>query len=184
MSSKDGLYGRLLSRAQAVQVLFQAESAGRPAANVLEGEYVVTRGPIDEFGTSLALGVDEHRRELDQVIAHVANNWSLERLAHVDKDILRVALYELLFSDEVSHAVAISEAVNLAKVFGGEDSYVFINGVLGRVSRDLDAGVDLLAESQPKPEPAPVPEPAVIEETVVEEEPVAEPEPASEEASQ
>lgn len=169
MSSKDGLYGRLLSRAQAVQLLFQAESAGRPVANVLQGEYVVTRGPADDFAESLAVGVDEKKRDLDRIIAHVANNWSLERLALVDKEILRVALYELLYSEDVSHAVAISEAVNLAKVFGGEDSYVFINGVLGRVSRDLENGVDLLADAtaaQEAAEPedeAPEPEPQAAE---------------------
>lgn len=148
MASKNGLHGRLLSRAQALQLLFQAEAAGRPVARVLDDEYVVTQGPVDDYAANLAVACAERTEALDRVLASVAKNWSVRRMAAVDRNILRIALYEILFEDSVAVPVAIDEAVRLARVFGGEDSYLFVNGVLGRVARDLDAGNDLAAVAE------------------------------------
>ncbi len=134
--SKSHLSGRLLARAQALQVLFQAEATGRPVDRILADEYVVTDGPIDDYGRDLALAVYDRRGDLDLVLGTVARN------------ILRIALYELLYEEAVGDAVAIDEAVRLSKVFGGDDSFSFVNGVLGRLQRDMGSGVDLVARAR------------------------------------
>lgn len=146
--SKSHLSGRLLARAQALQVLFQAEATGRPVDRILADEYVVTDGPIDDYGRDLALAVYDRRDDLDLVLGTVARNWSVARMASVDRNILRIALYELLYEDAVGDAVAIDEAVRLSKVFGGDDSFSFVNGVLGRLQRDMGSGVDLVARAR------------------------------------
>lgn len=146
--SKSHLSGRLLARAQALQVLFQAEATGRPVDRILADEYVVTDGPIDDYGRDLALAVYDRRGDLDLVLGTVARNWSVGRMASVDRNILRIALYELLYEEAVGDAVAIDEAVRLSKVFGGDDSFSFVNGVLGRLQRDMGSGVDLVARAR------------------------------------
>lgn len=146
--SKSHLSGRLLARAQALQVLFQAEATGRPVDRILADEYVVTDGPIDDYGRDLALAVYDRRGDLDLVLGTVARNWSVARMASVDRNILRIALYELLYEDAVGDAVAIDEAVRLSKVFGGDDSFSFVNGVLGRLQRDRESGIDLVGRAR------------------------------------
>ncbi len=146
--SKSQLHGRLLARAQALQVLFQAEATGRPVDRILDDEYVVTDGPIDDYGRELALAVYDRRGDLDLVLGTVARNWSVERMASVDRNILRIALYELLYEEGIGDAVAIDEAVRLSKVFGGDDSFSFVNGVLGRLQRDRESGIDLVGRAR------------------------------------
>lgn len=157
------LYGRLLSRAQALQLLFQAENSYQPIQQILASDYVVTDGPADEFAQLLAMQTFEKRKLLDAVLQDVATNWSLDRIAEVDRNILRMALYEILFADEIAAAgvaqgmaeadakvdeeVAINEAVRLSKIFGGDDSYQFVNGILGRIVRDSSKGVDFLRQA-------------------------------------
>lgn len=141
------LFGRTLARAQALQILFQAETCGRQVDDVLNDEYLVTQGPIDDYGAALARGCAAHRVELDRILSQVSHGWTVGRMAQVDRNVLRLALYELYFEDDpdVSEATVIDEAVTLARVFGLEDAYAFVNGVLGRVVRDRAAGVDFLA---------------------------------------
>ncbi|MEY8436767.1 transcription antitermination factor NusB [Atopobiaceae bacterium 24-176] len=146
--SKSPLHGRLLARAQALQVLFQAEATGRPVDRILDDEYVVTDGPIDDYGRELALAVYDRRDDLDLVLGTVARNWSVGRMASVDRNILRIALYELLYEEAIGDAIAIDEAVRLSKIFGGDDSFSFVNGVLGRLQRDRTSGVDIVARAK------------------------------------
>lgn len=91
--------------------------------------------------TRLVDGVLAHLGELDRQIAYYARQWTLPRLAAVDRNVLRVALFEVAYDGDVPEAVAINEAVEAAKEYGGEDSGRFVNGVLGQVSRDRAAGV-------------------------------------------
>jgi len=88
-----------------------------------------------EFALSLLDGVREHRAELDQVLAAKADNWSVERMAAVDRNILRLGAYEILYTDTPGR-VAINEAVELAKTFGAQQSAPFVNGILDRVLRE------------------------------------------------
>ena len=145
MSSSSRIVGRTLARCQALQLLFQAEACGRSVADVLAGDYVLSEGPPVEYGEQLARGTDEHRAELDHVLSGAARNWSISRMSATDRNLLRVALYEILFEDDVDKAVSIDECVELAKAFGSSDeSSRFVNGVLGRVAADIDNGVDVI----------------------------------------
>lgn len=91
------------------------------------------------FAEALAEGVETHAAELDGLIGAHAIDWSLDRIARVDLCILRVALFELLYREDVPAGAAINEAVELAKRYGGERSYAFINGILGVVARESAA---------------------------------------------
>lgn len=137
--------GRTLARSQALQLLFQAEANGRAVIEVLEGDYALSQGPLDDYARKLALGCDETRPNLDAVISMRSTTWSLSRMNAVDRNLLRLALYEMLNVDDVDVAVTIDECVELAKAYGTDESSRFVNGLLGRVADDLDAGVDVVA---------------------------------------
>ena len=141
--------GRTLARCQALQILFQAEACDRSVDDVLSGDYILSKGPLDEYGERLARGVGSHLPELDAVLSGAARNWSLSRMSSTDRNLLRLALYELLYVDEVEAAVSISECVELAKAFGSSDeSSRFVNGVLGRIQSEIEAGVDVVEEGR------------------------------------
>ncbi len=143
MSNKHHHFGgRTLARAQALQLLFQAEATDRTVYEVLEGDYALSQGPLDPFGEMLARGADDMRHELDAVISATSSNWSVSRMPSVDRNLLRLALYEMLEVDEVAIAVTIDESVELAKAFGSEESPKFINGVLGRVASKMEDAED------------------------------------------
>jgi N utilization substance protein B len=93
----------------------------------------------DDFIKTLATGVASKRKELDKIIEKAAPDWPLDKIANVDRNVLRIGLYELLFSDrsQVPAKVAINEAIELAKTYGGGTSGKFINGVLGAVYKEL-----------------------------------------------
>ena len=137
--------GRTLARSQALQLLFQAEATSRLVSDVLAGDYALDEGPLDDYASELALGVDSMIHELDAVISATSANWSLSRMPAVDRNLLRLALYEMLEVDTVDEAVAIDECVELAKAYGTDESSRFINGVLGKVSRQRASGEDVIA---------------------------------------
>ncbi len=137
--------GRTLARSQALQLLFQAEVNNRAVVDVLDGEYALSEGPLDDYARRLALGVDERRPDLDAVLAERSAGWSLSRMNDVDRNLLRIALYEMLDVEEVDIAVSIDECVDLAKAYGTDESSRFVNGILGRVADDLEAGADVVA---------------------------------------
>ncbi|MBQ6395075.1 MAG: transcription antitermination factor NusB [Atopobiaceae bacterium] len=121
-----------------MQLLFQAEANKVSVARTLAGEYLISEGPLDGYARDLALGCDLHLEEIDGIIARASENWSVERMVDVDRCLLRIAVYELLYEDDVEPAVAIDECVELAKAYGTEESSRFINGVLGRIAQDLE----------------------------------------------
>ena len=140
--------GRTLARSQALQLLFQAEATKRLVAEVLQGPYALSQDdPLDEFAEQLALGADDMRHELDAVIGATSTNWAVGRMPSVDRNLLRLALYEMLYVDEVAIAVTIDEYVELAKAYGTDESSRFVNGLLGRVARSMDAGTDVVSEA-------------------------------------
>ncbi len=149
MSSSSHLHGRTLARCQALQLLFQAEACDRPVADVLASDYVISDGPLDEYAESVARGCGERILELDAVLAGAARNWAISRMSATDRNLLRISLYEILYVDEVDKAVSIDECVELAKAFGGSDeSSRFVNGVLGRIAADIEAGVDVVEQAR------------------------------------
>jgi N utilization substance protein B len=92
-----------------------------------------------KFIDDLVKGVQAHQKEIDETIRPVAPEWPIEQIARMDRVILRIGTYELLYTQDVPPKVAINEAVELAKAFGGENSSKFINGVLGTLLRDKEA---------------------------------------------
>ncbi len=144
MSGRTHFGGRTLARSQALQLLFQAEATGRTVYEVLEGDFALSEGPLDPFGEMLARGADDMRPDLDAIIETTSSNWSVSRMPSVDRNLLRLALYEMLEVSEVAIAVTIDESVELAKAYGSDESSRFVNGLLGRVARRLDEGVDVI----------------------------------------
>lgn len=143
-------FGRSLARSQALQLLFQAEATDREVVDVLAGPYALSQEdePLDEFGERLALGADQMRPDLDAVIGLFSTNWSVGRMPTIDRNLLRLALFEMLEVEEVAVAVTIDESVELAKAYGTNDSSRFVNGLLGRIAREMDKGVDVVGEAR------------------------------------
>lgn len=139
---------RTNARSQALQLLFQAEINHRSIDEVLAGDYALSDGPLDEFGERLARGVASDRLTLDAIIEQRSKDWSISRMPIVDRNLLRLAVFEILSVPEVATAVTIDEYVELAKAYGADDSRKFINGLLGTVARDIDKGVDVRAEAK------------------------------------
>ena len=128
---------RHADRRRALDVLYQADVMGvRPTA-VLEQWREATGEDVAEFTGELVRGVEEYREDVDILIGETAHGWSVDRMAAVDRAILRLATYELLFLPDTPVAVAIDEAVGAAKELSTEDSGRFVNGVLGRIASDL-----------------------------------------------
>lgn len=95
--------------------------------------------PVSDYAIKLVEGVEEKKPELDERLASSSKNWSIDRMPLMDLAILRLALFEMLYVDEVPISVSINEAVELAKEFGGEDdSPKFVNGILGKIARDIE----------------------------------------------
>ena len=92
---------------------------------------------VREFATQLVAGVQEHAAEIDKRISRYAENYQLSRMLAVDRNILRLAIYEMNFAQDVPPVVAINEAIEIAKKFGAEDSSRFINGILDRAKQDV-----------------------------------------------
>ncbi|ADD42817.1 transcription antitermination factor NusB [Stackebrandtia nassauensis] len=135
-----GFPARRKARKRAVDVLYEAEQRDEPIRRVLEDrrKLAVTDPQmpgIPEYTFELVDGVAEYLDEVDDVIARCLHSgWYLDRIAAVDRNILRVAAFELRYREDVDAAVAISEAVKIAEVLCGEDSPAFVNGVLQSVS--------------------------------------------------
>jgi N utilization substance protein B len=115
-------------RRDAVFALYQHQVTGRPLAELLEG--------TKPFSRELAEGVEAHRGELDGTIARHSKGWALNRIASLERNIMRVALYEVQYVEDVPVEVAIDEAVELAKEYCGADAPGFVNGILGAAVGD------------------------------------------------
>jgi N utilization substance protein B len=127
--------GRRQSREAAMQVLYQVE-VGR--ANMEDAcryvqENLALADRDMEYTCYLVHGTIDNLPELDKTIAEYSRDWQFNRLAAVDKSILRMALFEMLYAGDIPGSVAINEAVELAKIYGGKDSGKFINGILGAI---------------------------------------------------
>jgi N utilization substance protein B len=141
---------RRRARQLTLQILFQADLGRFPVQDVLKALRAERPKEDWPFITLLCTGVVEQRDALDRVIAAHLIDWTLDRLAAVDRNILRMALYELRQMDTPA-SVVISEAVELAKTYGGEESGRFVNGILGAVQREgPHAGPSGVEEPRPR----------------------------------
>ena len=128
------------ARRAALQVLYTSEITDESPAAIAEGNSRLDEdGPLPEYALKLVLGVESHRCAIDNHLAATSENWSLARMPIVDRSILRLATFEMMYIDDVPTSVTINEAVELAKDFGGEDeSHRFVNGILGRIAKMLE----------------------------------------------
>jgi N utilization substance protein B len=128
------------ARATALQALYEIDSVGRDPASVVERR-TAEAGLSEEnaaFARDLVNGVSARRPEIDEQIRTYAPAWPVDQIAVVDRNVLRLAIFEILFDNKVPVKVAVSEAVELAKSFGSETSGKFVNGVLGSVTAHAD----------------------------------------------
>jgi N utilization substance protein B len=133
-SRRESIRERRRARRHALDILYQADITQRPAAQVLEERRELE--DVDEFTAELVLGVADRADELDRLIGEHAEGWTVHRMAVVDRNVLRLACYEMLWREDVPVAVAIDEAVEAAKALSTEDSGRFVNGILGRIARE------------------------------------------------
>jgi N utilization substance protein B len=124
---------RSKARKRAVDVLYEADVRGADPTELLAERLAQADPPVPAYAVELVEGVAEHRDRIDELLASYAEGWTLERMPGVDRAILRIGVYELLFRDDVPDAVAIDEAVELAKSLSTDESPRFVNGVLGRI---------------------------------------------------
>lgn len=125
---------RRKARKRAVDVLYESEMRGADTLQVLSDRIDRADPPIAEYTRTLVAGVVEHRARIDELITTYAQDWSLDRMPPVDRNIVRVATFELLWCDDIDTPVAISEAVELAKSLSTDDSPRFVNGLLDRLA--------------------------------------------------
>jgi N utilization substance protein B len=130
--------GRHQARKRAVDLLFEAEARGLTPAEVAESRAALADtqqgvSPLNPYTVTVARGVTQHAEHIDDLISAHLQGWTLARLPAVDRSVLRVAVWELLHADDVPAAVAVDEAVELAKQLSTDESPGFVNGVLGQV---------------------------------------------------
>lgn len=134
------LGARTSARQRALEILYQADLLEQPIATVLARELNDPRRQHpDAYTTELVSGVERQLQGIDGRIEAAAERWSVDRMPLVDRNLLRLATFELLSSAEVPTAVILDEAVELAKLLSTEDSSRFVNGVLGRIAREVRA---------------------------------------------
>ncbi|MBB3675491.1 transcription antitermination factor NusB [Modestobacter versicolor] len=126
---------RSKARKRAVDVLYEADLRSSDPLAVLRDRLADANPPVPDHAVRLVEGAVEQRERIDALIEEHASGWSLDRLPDVDRAILRMAVYELLWVDDVPDAVVIDEAVELAKALSTDDSPAYVNGVLGGIVR-------------------------------------------------
>ena len=129
---------RSKARKQTLDLLYEADIRGASAADLLALRDIVEDGPdarpIREFTKVLIAGITENRRKIDELIATYAQGWDMDRLPAVDRNILRLGIYEIVWSSDLADGIAIDEALTLAKELSTDESAGYIHGVLGRIS--------------------------------------------------
>lgn len=124
---------RSKARKAALDFLYEGDIRGKSAVDLLNSRKSELEYIIREYTETLVIGVESKRSRIDEIIAMRAKDWDLDRMPVVDRNILRVGAYELLWGDEIPEEVAISESVELAKTLSTEDSATYINGVLAAI---------------------------------------------------
>jgi transcription antitermination protein NusB len=127
---------RSKARKRALDVLYEADVRAVDPLQTLAERVALAEPPVNDYTVQLVEGVQAHRDRIDAILADYAEGWTVARMPDVDRAILRLGVYELLWRDEVPDPVAIDEAVELAKTLSTDESPRFINGVLARVVRD------------------------------------------------
>src|SRR5438105_36175 len=128
---------RTRARECALQALYQIDTSGGDASDAVRGvlaHFEEADGDTERFADELVRGVQSERVQIDDLIQQSSTNWKLDRMARVDRNILRLAVYELLRRGDVPVRVTLNEAIELGKKYGSEESSAFVNGVLDRIA--------------------------------------------------
>ena len=128
---------RSKARKRALDLLYASEMRNRSTDEALDQQS--DAGPVNDYTVELVRGVTEHRARLDEVISSYAQGWTLDRMPAVDRNVLRMATFEVLYVDDVPDAVAVSEALHLVRDLSTDESPAFVNGVLGNIVRNKPA---------------------------------------------
>src|SRR5215471_9599452 len=137
---------RSKARKRALDILFEAELRGLPTLQLLSERQSLGDVPVQPYAAALVRGVASHSERIDELISWNLVDWTLERMPAVDRNILRIGVYELLWADDVPDGVAISEAVQLARSLSTDASPAFVNGLLARL---LELKPSLTEDHQP-----------------------------------
>lgn len=131
---------RSKARKRALDLLFASEVRGRSAVDALAEEIADAAAqdgrPVADYTGELVRGVTEHRARIDELLTTYSEGWTLDRMPSVDRNVLRLGVFEVLYVDDVPDAVAVSEALNLVRELSTDESPTFVNGVLGTIVRD------------------------------------------------
>ncbi|MHB8276794.1 MAG: transcription antitermination factor NusB [Candidatus Humimicrobiaceae bacterium] len=129
---------RRRSRVKAVILLYQSDLLNKGVGSIISSEMDFQKR-IDEFTIKLVMGVEKNKIEIDNQIRHVAENWTLNRISIIDRNILRMAIYEMLFEEDIPLKVSVDEAIEIAKILGQKDETPkFVNGILGKILTNLN----------------------------------------------
>jgi N utilization substance protein B len=127
---------RSKARKRALDLLYASELRGEPAVEALDRAIEEGDGPTNEYTADLVRGVVDHQPRIDEVLAEYSQGWTLDRMPAVDRNVLRLGIYELLYGDDIPDAVAVSEALALVGDLSTDESPQFVNGILGAVLRN------------------------------------------------
>jgi transcription antitermination protein NusB len=127
---------RSKARKRALDVLYESDLRSTDPVTTLADRVALAEPPVNDYTIELVEGVQSNRRRIDEILAEYAEGWTVDRMPDVDRAVLRLGVYELLWRSDVPDAVAIDEAVELAKTLSTDESPRFVNGVLGRVLKN------------------------------------------------
>ena len=126
---------RSKARKRALDMLYAADLRGESASDSLDRAIAAGEGPTNAYTASLVRGVMEHAARIDELLTAYSEGWTLERMPAVDRNVLRLGVWELLYADDVPDAVAVSEAAALVRELSTDDSPSFVNGILGAIQK-------------------------------------------------
>jgi len=130
---------RTKARKRALDLVFECEARDILLNDLLDQRIVANDPPVNEFTVALIRGLAENINRIDDLLESYSEGWSLDRMPAVDRNVLRLAVFEILYVDDVPDAVAVSEALNLVRDLSTDESPTFVNGVLGNIVRNKPA---------------------------------------------
>jgi len=129
---------RRRARIKAVIVLYQSDLLKKDINEIIHTEMIFKKN-LDAFTVKLVLGVEKNLELIDETIKKVVENWTIERISIIDRNIIRMAIYEMFFEKDIPLKVSVDEAIEIAKLLGQkEDTPKFVNGILGKILIDID----------------------------------------------
>jgi len=130
---------RTKARKRALDILFASELRDEDAVVALDRAVAEGEGPTNDYTATLVRGVGEHRARIDELLSSYSSGWSLDRMPAVDRNVLRIGVFELLYVEDVPDPVAVTEAMTLVRELSTDESPQFVNGLLGSLLRDKDS---------------------------------------------